>query len=364
MKKIWFFPIIACILSVLAFGCKNNGTEDIVATYLKQGATNNGANTNNEGYGTVIPGDGTDPSSSSSSSSSTGSSSGTPTSETITLVFAGDTNLAGKVKTVVADSGSGNYQYPFLHVADYFKNADLAFVNLESIVSNTGTSSGGSALRADPSAVSGLTYAGIDVVSVANDHALDYGRTGLKDSLSNLAGAGIACVGGGTLSEAYAPKIIEVKGTRFAFLAFYYDSSIIESSLIAKENETGVAWFYYKSAGTAIVSAKKQADIVIVSLHMGTRGKALPNLTQDHRAHYCIDQGAHLVVGHHSKVIQPVMWYMKGYIAHSLGNFISDQEGTAARKGMILEVLVNDKKISKVNRKYVQINGNYQPVMQ
>ncbi len=362
MKKIWFFPIIAWILSILTFGCKNDGTEDIIATYLKQGS----ANTNNEGYGTIIPGDGTDPSSSSSSSSSTStsSSSGTPTSDTITLVFAGDTNLAGKVRTVVAGSGNGNYQYPFLYMADYLKSADLAFVNLESIVSNAGSSSGSSALRADPSAVSGLNYSGIDIVSVANDHALDYGRTGLKDSLSNLAGAGITAVGGGTLSEAYAPKIAVVRGTTFAFLAFTYDSSTIESSLVAKENETGVAWFYYKSAGSAIVSAKKQADIVIVSLHMGAKGKTLPNMTQDHRAHYCIDQGAHLVVGHHSKAIQPVMWYMKGYIAHSLGNFISDESETAARKGMILEVLVNDKKISKVNRKYVQINSNYQPVMQ
>ncbi|MBP7738166.1 MAG: CapA family protein [Spirochaetes bacterium] len=361
MKKIWFFSITACVLSILAFGCKNAGTEDIITTYLKQSSTNN---TNNEGYGTIIPGDGTDTGSSSSSSTSSTSSSGTTTPDTITLVFAGDTNLAGNVGTAVAGVGSGNYQYPFLYVADYLKSADLAFLNLESIISDTGKSSGSSALRADPSAVSGLTYAGIDVVSVANDHALDYGRTGLKDSLSNLTGAGVAYAGGGTLSEAYAPKIIEVNGTKFAFLAFYYDSSISETSIIAQESQTGVAWFYYKYAGPAIISAKKQADIVIVSLHMGTKGKTLPNLTQDHRAHYCIDQGAHLVVGHHPQAIQPVMKYMKGYIAFSLGNLVSDATDTAAKKGMILEVLVNDKKISSVNRKYVQINSNYQPVIQ
>ncbi len=363
MKKIWLMSIVACILSLLAFGCNKAETEDIITEIAKKNSkapTNNGAN--NEGYGTIIPGE----------ENGNGNGTGTepPAADSIRLVFAGDTILSGKVKDVVISNGNGNYQYLFQYAGDYLRNADLAFINLESIITSEGTSENNSALRADPAAVNGLTYAGIDVVSVANDHAFDYGRTGFDSSLQNMKNAGISCIGGGTFEESYTAKIIDVKGTRVAFLAFTNLGN--EYSVRAQQNDpsqglsarTGVAWYYMKYVGPAIISAKKQADIVIVSLHMGKAGEKLPNLSQDKRAHYCVDQGASLVIGHHPQVIQPVMVYIKGHIAYSLGNFITDQEGFDAKKGIILEVVVSNKQIAKINRKYVYINSNYQPVVQ
>ncbi len=360
MKKFWLMSISVCILSILAFGC-SQAQEDIVVSMARKNSkqTNNGAN--NENYGTIIPGDGSD--------TGSGTGTGTGTENAIRLVFAGDVMLAGKVKDVVASNGGGSYQYPFLYVADYLRNADLAFVNLESIVSSDGTSSGSSALRADPAAVSGLTYAGIDVVSVANDHAFDYGRTGFDSSIQNLKNGGITCIGGGNFDESYTAKIIDVKGTRVAFLAFTNLGD--EYTVRAQKNDssqgltarTGVAWFYKKYVGPALISAKKQADIVIVSLHMGKAGSNLPNLYQDKYAHYCVDQGASIVIGHHPQVIQPVMVYIKGDIAYSLGNLVSDAGTTDTKKGMILEVIVDNKQITQVNRKYVQISSTYQPIM-
>jgi poly-gamma-glutamate synthesis protein (capsule biosynthesis protein) len=362
MKKIFIMSIAASVVTLLALGCNQAPIEDVIMELAKKNSTspaNNGGD--DGGYGTVIPGDG----------NGTGTVTPPPTPNPVVfkMVFAGDTVLGGKVKDAVTSYGAGSYQFPFLYAATYLKAADLAFLNLESVITDQGTASGDSSLRADPAAVSGLTYAGIDIVSVANDHAFDYGRTGFDNSLQNLTGAGIAYVGGGTFEESYTAKIIEVKGCKIAFLAFTNLGD--EYSVRTQKNDpsqgltarTGVAWFYSKYVGPAIISAKKLADIVVVSLHMGKAGATLPNLYQDKYTHYCVDQGASLVIGHHPGVIQPVMVYMKGYIANSLGNFVNYSDGDASKKGMILEVTVTDKKITRVNRVNVQINSNYQPVV-
>jgi poly-gamma-glutamate synthesis protein (capsule biosynthesis protein) len=283
--------------------------------------------------------------------------------------------LARGVKTKVTGNGGGNYLYPFQYMADYLKGANLAVINLESIITNTGIAdanlvSQGIAFRADPAAINGLLSAGIDVVNVANNHAFDYGRIGFDDCINRLKAAGITIIGGGTFDEAYTAKIVTVNGVKIALLgatlvgeeaqirAQKYDA---EQRLAA---QTGVAWPYSKYMVPAIVNAKKQADIVVVSLHAGTEYATLPNAYQDRYAHNLIDQGANLIIGHHPHVIQPVMQYQKGYIAHSLGNFIFDQGDTNTKKGMVIEVIIQDKKITQVNRKYVQINANYQPVLQ
>lgn len=298
---------------------------------------------------------------------------GTIDEATLRLVFAGDVMMARKVKTSVDDNGGGNYGFCFQYVADYLRSADFAFVNLESIISNTGIADPtqllqGIAFRAVPEAMDGLTFAGIDAVSVANNHAFDYGRIGFDDCVSRLKGAGIAPIGGGSFEEAYSAKIFDVQGTKVALLGFTLVGD--ETSIRAQQTDggliaqTGVAWFYSKYANPAINAARRNADIVVVSFHFGAEYATLPNAVQDRFAHQCIDQGAHLVIGHHPHVVQPVMAYAKGYIACSLGNFIFDQSDPATQRGMILEVLVRDKKIYRVSRKYIQINNLYQPVMQ
>ena len=291
------------------------------------------------------------------------------------MVFTGDVMLARKVKTMVTSSGGGNYLYPFQYMADYLKSADLAVINLESIITNTGVAdanqvSQGIAFRADPAAINGLLSAGIDVVNVANNHAFDYARTGFDDCIMRLKAANIGIIGGGTFDEAYTAKIITVNGVRIALLG----TTIVGEELQIRAQktdtvqrlvaQTGVSWPYSKYMVPAIVNAKRQADIVIVSFHAGTEYATTPNPYQDRYAHNFIDEGANLVISHHPHVIQPVMQYQKGYIAHSLGNFVFDQGDANTEKGMVLEVIIENKKIAQVNRKYVQINSNYQPVLQ
>ena len=117
----------------------------------------------------------------------------------------------------------------------FFSQADIAFVNLESIITNKGTYDWtkvtGPWFRANPLAVKGLQAAGIDVVSVANNHAFDYGEIGLKDSLNNLTAAGIKYASVGSYDEAYTPVYIEANGNKVAFLA--YTNQVIRSNYAA-----------------------------------------------------------------------------------------------------------------------------------
>ncbi len=297
-------------------------------------------------------------------------------SDAIKLVFAGDTMMARKVKKMVNNSGNGDYGFLFQYTADYLRGADLAFTNLESMISDTGTVRDvtltwyGIAFRAEPVSVDGLAYAGIDVVSVANNHAFDYSRPAFEDCLDRLTAAGIAYVGGGDFEQAYAPRVFDVKGTKIAYLAFTLVGP--ESLMRAQKDDadtglsaqTGVAWYYSEYAYPAIQLAKNIADVVIVSIHFGDEYDTEPNTDEIELARHFIDLGAGLVVGHHPHVVQPLESYGGGYIAYSLGNFIFDQSDEDTHRGMVLEVTVRDKKIESAVDHYIDINDFYQPVIQ
>jgi poly-gamma-glutamate synthesis protein (capsule biosynthesis protein) len=299
------------------------------------------------------------------------------TDPVLTFAFAGDTMLARKVATKVQSNASGNYQYPFQQVADYFNSCDFSCINLESMITNLGAADSakvllGTAFRADPAAINGLTYCGISAVSVANDHAFDYGRSGFEDCLRRLKSANIPYVGGGyTFDEAYSAKIFNIKGTRVALLGFTTVGD--EITVRAQKDDlsqgqvaqSGVAWFYgAQYCDMEIVNAKAQADIVVVFFCAGKEYATQQNLEQDTFEHQCIDQGADLVIGFHPHVVQPVVKYHNGYLAYSVGNFVWDQSSNTDMQGLILEVKVQDKKIIQVNRKKIIINSNYQPVIQ
>jgi poly-gamma-glutamate synthesis protein (capsule biosynthesis protein) len=223
------------------------------------------------------------------------------------------------------------------------------------------------AFEADPASIAGLTYSGIDVISVANNHAFDYSRTAFEDCLARLSAAGIDYIGGGDFEEAYDPKVFDVKGTRIAFLAFTMTGNVSESIMAVREDypaRAGVAWYYTEYADPAVQKAKSMADLVIVSIHFGTEYEAAQNAEQEEAAKHLIDRGADLIIGHHPHVVQPLTSYGGGFIAYSLGNFIFDQSNEATHRGMVLEVTVRDKRIESVLDKYININNYYQPVME
>ena len=138
----------------------------------------------------------------------------------IILLFVGDIMLDRGVEFYSKQNNT--WKWPFLRIADYMQNADLVFANLESVISNRGEKEGSIySFRAEPKSIEGLSFAGIDIVSVANNHSMDYGIEAFLDSMQRLKEAGIIPVGGGAnKKQAYAPRIETIRGTTIGILAY------------------------------------------------------------------------------------------------------------------------------------------------
>jgi poly-gamma-glutamate synthesis protein (capsule biosynthesis protein) len=221
----------------------------------------------------------------------------------------------------------GEIDYPFALVADALRGADMAVANLECAVSDQGEPLAKSyRFRAPPPAAAALAAAGFDLVTLANNHAMDYGSRGLEDTLDLLAEAGVAHVGAGlNAGAARAPAILQRSGLRVAFLG--YADVPVESggwdarSVIASEDAPGIAWADPEQIAGDVAAARSQADVVVVLVHSGFEYYDLPNPIQITIGRAAVDAGAALVVMAHSHTLQGVERYNGGIIAYSLGNF-------------------------------------------
>lgn len=285
-----------------------------------------------------------------------------PVIEEIKLFAVGDIMLDRGVEYMVKKHGGGDYRFPFLNMD--LRESDILFGNLETVISNRGEKVGSIySFRSDIESIEGLKYAGFNVVSLANNHALDYQRVALEDTMSLLKENNIDYVGAGyTAKEAFSVKIKEIKGTKIGFLAYTNLGSIYWR---AGEKSTGLAWISKKEfpyLKENIIKAKEKVDILIVSLHAGAEYTPLPNSFQEEFAYLVIDAGADLVLGHHPHVIQPLEKYQDGWIIYSLGNFVFDQAfSEETMKGGLLKAIISNKKIQSVSFEEIQMNGFYQP---
>ena len=194
-------------------------------------------------------------------------------------------------------------------------------------------------IRAHPAWGQMLVAGGIDLVSLANNHVLDYGQVGLDDTLATLDGLDIRAVGAGrSPEEAVQPAMYTLNGVRVAVLAFagaYWNGSI---DMPATDR---VAWAEPGRVQAAVRAVRGQADVVIVILHAGREYARTPSESQVAAAHAAIDAGADLVVGHHPHVTQTVERYGRGLIVYSLGNAVFDIPRQAAMQGHLLRVHVS-----------------------
>nr|PZN35965.1 MAG: hypothetical protein DIU70_14910 [Bacillota bacterium] len=269
---------------------------------------------------------------------------GSRPSRPVTLAAVGDVMLARRVGERIREEGPA---YPVALVADRLAAADIALGNLESPIGVRGEPIPGKGIwfRADPAAVEALTRAGFDVLSVANNHILDYGLENFAETLAHLEAAGIAAVGGGPdLAAARRPVIREVAGLRFAFLAYSQFADLFWSwedpfRFAATEDRAGVAPLDEAILEEDIPRARAEADVVVVTVHWGEEYQNVPTPEQVRLARRMVDLGADLVLGHHPHAVQGFEIYRGGFIAYSMGNFIMDQErlGSITRESMLLE---------------------------
>jgi poly-gamma-glutamate synthesis protein (capsule biosynthesis protein) len=284
--------------------------------------------------------------------------------EPVTLLFGGDVMLSRSVGDAMARAN--DWGMPFRNIASVTAAADVMFVNLESVISEKGAVAGcGYCFRADPRTLEGLQVAGIDVVSVANNHAWDFGPAAFADSLVRLASSGIGVTGGGTtVFGAREPLVQTVRGTRIAYLAY---TDMLPAGACATENRVGVNCYDAVRMPEDIARARSMADVVVVSFHTGDEYVG-HNAKQTRIYRAAIDAGADIVAGHHPHVVQDVERYQPqehpgrvGWIAYSLGNFVFDQMWSEpTMHGQMLRVVVRDDAVSEVQQIPVVISRGYQ----
>ena len=246
-------------------------------------------------------------------------------SKRVTLMAVGDIMLGRTIGTLIEEESP---TAPFTFTYETLSTADITLGNLECPISTRGSAVDKTyTFRAPTTAGEALAFAGFDLVSLANNHIMDYGTPALEDTLAILNENHIKPLGAGMNEEsAYAPVLMEINGLKLAFLAFLdvpttdYDYRKWE----AGQSEPGVAWAHEEKVRQAITTAKKGADVVIVLVHNGYEIVQTVSDTQQAFAHLAIDSGAALVIGSHPHVLQRIESYQDGLIVYSMGNFVFD----------------------------------------
>lgn len=289
----------------------------------------------------------------------------TPTaSATITVAAVGDLLFDLGPRRMIAAKGG---KAPLAKVAKLLRSADLTIANLETTLSNRGDSVLGKPanliFNGDPRGVLSLTDSGIDIVSLANNHAMDHGTIALKDTLKVLDKAKIAHAGAGLNTKAaWEPAIVEVKGHKVAYVAA---TQIVPSYFTPSSTHAGVAIGKSISKVTAAVrAAKKKADIVIVGVHWGIEQSYNANARQKSQARALIDAGADVVLSHHPHVMQGIDFYKGKLIAYSLGNFLFPYKTVEGRKTFILRFELGPKGVRNVTAVPVYLGDWGAPVPQ
>jgi poly-gamma-glutamate capsule biosynthesis protein CapA/YwtB (metallophosphatase superfamily) len=242
----------------------------------------------------------------------------------VRLALAGDTMLGRGVARVLAARPPEGLVAP--EVVALFAAADLAVLNLECCVSERGQrwQAPGKPFffRAPPAAVELLALLGVGCVTLANNHALDYGPQALLDTLDHLAAAGIAAVGAGPdLDQARRPAVLEAAGLRVAVVGV----TDHPADFAAAADRPGTAYADLPAGVpgwllAAVRDAAAHAEVVLVSPHWG------PNMTQAPVPHVrraaaeLVEAGATLVAGHSAHVPHGV----GGRVLYDLGDFLDD----------------------------------------
>lgn len=271
----------------------------------------------------------------------------TPTDERptrpVTIAFGGDIHFEGFLAERLADD-----QPTMLDpIADLMADADLAIANLETAVTDRGQPSDKAFnFRADPKAFEALRRAGIDVVSVANNHGMDYGPVGLQDTLTAAADADFPLVGGGDDADAaYAPWTTAIDGTTIAVIgATQVLDSNLQAQWTATEGQPGLASAKDVDRLVATVAgATVDHDIVIAFLHWGVEGETCPTADQTSLADELIAAGAKIVVGAHAHRVQGGGVKDGAVVHYGLGNFVFYRlDGTGTESGVLTITVIGD----------------------
>ena len=286
------------------------------------------------------------------------------TSKTLTIAVMGDVTLGNHFlsfdQTLAKERGLSDEEiaaYPFLNVRPYFAKADLVLANYEGTLTNSRDKTEKNFnFRAKPEEVAKLVSAGIDLVSIANNHAFDYGEQGLKDTQETLEQAKIAYFGAGSnLAEARQYRYISKAGVGICALGYLFLGSYkIEPSVIwAQQQKAGVAGIAPTEENPEVkmqemlqtdlqkMAQDARCEVKIVFFHWGREGTYQVQGYQRRLAQVAADSGADFIFGSHPHVLQAIENVtrtdgVKIPVAYSLGNFVFAGNWNPKRKDSAL----------------------------
>ena len=271
----------------------------------------------------------------------------------LTVVAVGDIMLGGTARPELKLYG---YDYPFARVKDVLRG-DVVFGNLEGPLTNRGTAHAKQYVFRSPPAIvaPALARAGFNVVSLANNHSMDYGVDGLRDTVEALARNGIGYAGAGeNLTAARRPALIQVNGVRVAVLAY---SLTFPEEFWASAARPGAGFGHERHVRADVAAARERADIVLVSFHWGQEGSTELRDYQRKLGHAAVEAGAAAVIGHHPHVLQGVERYRDGVILYSLGNFVFGSYSATATRSAIAVLSIADRRVVEVKLHPIDVNN-------
>ena len=281
------------------------------------------------------------PSGSAPPSAGPGPSTGAPSE--ITLAFAGDVHFEGRTAGLLRNPGTA-----FGPIATALSDADLTMLNLETAITARGTAEPKEFhFRTTPAALDAVRAAGIDLVTLANNHVLDYGQVGFADTLAAVKASKLPYVGiGMDADQAWAPYVATIKGRRIAFLGVSQVNELA-STWVATATRPGEAHAIdIGRTVAAVTAAKRLADIVVVFMHWGTEGDSCPNADQRSLTPKLAAAGADIIIGSHVHTLQGSGWLGRTFVAYGMGNFLWWGASHSTQTGILRLTLHPDRPLS------------------
>lgn len=235
------------------------------------------------------------------------------------ITVVGDVMFDWSIKTAMNTEGPN---YPLQHISPLIKDSDLSILNLETAIGTSGYKQDKLyTFQSPPASAKAMKDAGFDLVSLANNHAMDFGREGLYETIDLLKQADLDYIGAGTNeNEAYRAYSETINNHKIDILGF---SQVLPAISWYANEDGGLASGYQQDR--VIEHIKKSAancDTTIVYLHWGTERTIQPSAGQRNFAHTMIDAGADIIIGSHPHVLQGMEYYNGKPILYSLGNFL------------------------------------------
>jgi poly-gamma-glutamate capsule biosynthesis protein CapA/YwtB (metallophosphatase superfamily) len=261
----------------------------------------------------------------------------------ITLAFAGDVNFEDRTAALLKDPATA-----FGPISDVFQQADFTVLNLETAVTRRGTPQPKAFhFRTTPAAFTAIRAAGVNLVTMANNHVEDYGQTGLADTIAAAKASGLPYIGIGTdAAAAWAPYVATIKGTRVAFIGVSQVAQLA-SSWVATNYRPGEAnAINLRRTLNAVRAARRLADIVVVFMHWGTEGVSSPDANQLALAPELAAAGATIIVGSHAHVLQGSGWLHNTFVAYGMGNFLWWEHSYSTATGVLQLTLHPDRPLT------------------